>query len=57
MAGAIRNTVKILGLPLDEAIRMGYLYPAEYLGLAKSQGQISVDSRADRVLLNDGLKH
>ncbi|MPY21007.1 N-acetylglucosamine-6-phosphate deacetylase [Shewanella psychropiezotolerans] len=56
MAGAIRNTVKMLGLPLDEAIRMGSLYPAEYLGLAKRQGQISVGSRADLVLLNDELK-
>lgn len=56
MAGAIRNTVNMLGLPLDEAIRMGSLYPAEYLGLAKRQGQISVGSRADLVLLNDELK-
>ncbi|QFU21799.1 N-acetylglucosamine-6-phosphate deacetylase [Shewanella eurypsychrophilus] len=56
MAGAVRNTVKMLGLPLDEAIRMGSLYPAEYLGLAKRQGQISVGSRADLVLLNDDLK-
>ena len=56
MAGAVRNTVNLLGLPLDEAIRMGSLYPAEYLGLAKSQGQISVGSRADLVLLDGELK-
>ena len=56
MAGAVRNTVKMLGLPLDEAIRMGSLYPAEYLGLAERQKQISVGSRADLVLLNDDLK-
>ncbi|AQS37516.1 N-acetylglucosamine 6-phosphate deacetylase [Shewanella psychrophila] len=56
MAGAVRNTVSMLGLPLDEAIRMGSLYPAEYLGLAERQGQVSVGSRADLVLLDGELK-
>lgn len=56
MAGAVKNTVSMLGLPLDEAIRMGSLYPAEYLGLQKKQGQLSVGSRADLVLLNEHVK-
>lgn len=56
MAGAVKNTVNMLGLSLEEAIRMGSLYPAEYLGLSGKQGQISIGSRADLVLLNDELQ-
>ncbi|WP_076407857.1 N-acetylglucosamine-6-phosphate deacetylase [Shewanella sp. UCD-KL12] len=56
MAGAVKNTVNMLGLSLEEAIRMGSLYPAEYLGLSGKQGQISIGSRADLVLLNDALQ-
>ena len=56
MASAVRNTVNMLGLSLDEAIRMGSLYPAQFLGVAKHQGQISVGSRADFVLLNHDIQ-
>src|SRR5690606_24653740 len=31
MAGAVRNTVRLLGLPLEEAARMASRYPAEFL--------------------------
>lgn len=52
MAGAVRNTVNMLGIDLGEAIRMGSLYPAQFLNLDKRQGQLSVGSRADFSLLN-----
>jgi len=56
MAGAVRNTVNMLGIDLDEAIRMGSLYPAQFLNIDKSQGQLSVGSRADFSLLNHHIK-
>ncbi|ABV35824.1 N-acetylglucosamine-6-phosphate deacetylase [Shewanella sediminis HAW-EB3] len=56
MAGAVRNTVNMLGIDLDEAIRMGSLYPAQFLNLEKRQGQLSVGSRADFSLLNHHIK-
>ncbi|RTR34613.1 N-acetylglucosamine-6-phosphate deacetylase [Shewanella atlantica] len=52
MAGAVRNTVNMLGIDLDEAIRMGSLYPAQFLNLEKRQGLLSVGCRADLILLN-----
>ncbi len=55
MAGAVRNTVNMLGLNLDEAIRMGSLYPAQFLGLAEQQGQLTLGTRADFTLLNNDI--
>ncbi len=55
MAGAVRNTVNMLGLSLDEAVRMASLYPAEFLGLDKQQGVLTPGSRADFVLLNNDI--
>jgi N-acetylglucosamine-6-phosphate deacetylase len=49
MAGAVRNTVATLGLPLDEAARMAAQYPAEFLGLARTRGRIAQGWRADLV--------
>ncbi|WP_394146780.1 N-acetylglucosamine-6-phosphate deacetylase [Shewanella atlantica] len=56
MAGAVRNTVNMLGVDLGEAIRMGSLYPAQFLNLDKRQGQLSTGSRADLVLLNQDIR-
>ena len=52
MAGAVRNTVHLLGLPLDEACRMAAQYPAEFLGLGGELGRIAPGYRADLVLLD-----
>ena len=52
MAGAVRNAVDLLGLPLDEAARMASSYPADFLGLAASHGRIAVGCRADLVALD-----
>ena len=41
MAGAVRNTVQRLGLPLEEACRMASTYPAEFLGLGGELGRIA----------------
>ena len=55
MATAVRNCVRLLGLPLDEAARMASTYPAEFLGLGGRYGRIAPGRRADLVLLDDAL--
>ena len=56
MASAVRNTVHLLGLPLDEACRMAAQYPAEFLGLGNTLGRIAPGYRADLVLLDAEVK-
>ncbi|BDQ65191.1 N-acetylglucosamine-6-phosphate deacetylase [Shewanella xiamenensis] len=56
MATAVENCVKMLGLPLGEALRMASLYPAEFLGIAESVGRLVVGQRADLVLLDNQHK-
>jgi len=53
MASAVRNAVQLLGLPLEEAVRMASTYPAEFLGLGESHGRIAPGYRADLVVLDD----
>ena len=52
MAGAVRNTVEMLGLPLDEAVRMASTYPADFLGLSDSHGRIAPGYCADLVVMD-----
>ena len=56
MASAVRNTVGLLGLPLEEACRMASRYPAEFLGLGGELGRIAPGYRADLVLLDPGMQ-
>ena len=56
MASAVRNTVRRLGLPLEEALRMASLYPAAFLGLERRLGRIAPGFNADLVLLDDDLE-
>lgn len=56
MATAVRNTVRRLGLPLDEACRMASAYPAEFLGLGHELGRIAPGYRADLVTLDEDLQ-
>jgi N-acetylglucosamine-6-phosphate deacetylase len=56
MAAAVRNTVQLLGLSLDEAVRMASTYPAEFLGLGDSHGRIAPGYRADLVLMDDDYR-
>lgn len=55
MAGAVRNTVERLGLPVEEALRMASLYPAQFLGLDQRIGRIAPDYDADLVLVDDDM--
>jgi N-acetylglucosamine-6-phosphate deacetylase len=54
MAGAVRNSVKLLGLPLPDAVRMASSAPAEFLKSGDS-GRIAPGQRANLVLADDGL--
>jgi N-acetylglucosamine-6-phosphate deacetylase len=56
MAGAVRNAVEMLGLPLDEAVRMASTYPADFLGLGASHGRIAVGYQADLVVMDDDYR-
>ena len=56
MATAVRNAVRRLGLPLEEALRMASLYPAAFLGLEQRLGRIAPGFDADLVLLDQELE-
>ena len=56
MASAVRNSVQLLGLPLDEACRMAAQYPAEFLGIGGERGRIAAGYRADLVLLDEEVR-
>ncbi len=55
MAGAVRNCVHRLGVPLDEALRMAATYPAAFLGLDGELGRIAPGYRASLTLLDSAL--
>lgn len=52
MMGAVNNSVNLLGLSLDEALRMAALYPAQFIGHQAQRGQLSIGAKADLVLLD-----
>ncbi len=56
MATAVRNSVRLLGLPLDEAARMASTYPADFLGLGKTHGRIAAGYAADLVVMCNDLQ-
>lgn len=49
MAGAVRNAVRMLDVPLPDALRMASRNPAEFLGLGGRLGRIAAGYRADLV--------
>jgi len=58
MASAVKNTHFGLKISLDEALRMGSLYPAQYLYPTVTElirGELTVGKQADMVILNDDL--
>lgn len=52
MMSAVNNAVAMLDVSPYEAMKMASLYPAEFLGIAKSRGQIHIGACADFTLLS-----
>ncbi len=56
MASAVRNCVAMLDIPLEEALRMASLYPAQFLAIDDKYGKIAPGYQASLTLLNQQLK-
>jgi len=56
MIDAVTYVHRTLGLPLEEALRMASLYPAQALGVAAERGALKPGLRADLVHLTDELE-
>ena len=56
MIDAVTYVHRTLGLPLEEALRMASLYPAEVLGISAERGSLGHGMRADLVHLGDDLR-
>jgi N-acetylglucosamine-6-phosphate deacetylase len=54
MASAVRNCVRMLGVPLERALQFASRHPAEFLGLGQSLGQLKPGYRADMVAFDPG---
>jgi N-acetylglucosamine-6-phosphate deacetylase len=55
MASAVRNAVRLAGIPLEDALRAASLTPARFLGLNDERGALLPGSRADIVALDSEL--
>ncbi|MBZ9818338.1 N-acetylglucosamine-6-phosphate deacetylase [Mesorhizobium sp. CA4] len=55
MISAVRYVHRVVGLGLDEALRMASLYPAEAIGQAHRLGRFANGTAADIVGLSEGL--
>ncbi len=55
MSGAVRNAAKLLEASPNEALRMGSLTPAAFLGVQNERGRVAPGYRADLVLLDDNM--
>jgi len=55
MASAVRNAVSMLGVDLEQSLRMASRYPAEFLRLGHELGRIAPGYRANLALLDDQL--
>ena len=49
MATAVRNCVRLLGVPLPDALRFASAHPAAFLGLERTLGKLAPGYRADLV--------
>ena len=56
MAGAVRNAVTRLGLPVEAAAALASASPAAFLGLEHDRGRLAVGRRADWVRLDAALR-
>ena len=52
MAAAVRNCVRLLNVPLEDALRFATVHPASFLGLEHRLGRLAAGCRADMVALD-----
>src|SRR5207244_4218380 len=52
MASAVRNAMRLLDLPLSDALRLASPAPAVFLGVADRLGRLAAGYRADLVALD-----
>lgn len=52
MMTAVNNAKDMFGIPISDALNMASLYPAEFLGIASSRGQLTIGANADLTLLS-----
>ena len=55
MASAVRNAVRLVNVPLEDALRAASLTPARFLGLDNERGILVPNARADLVALTQEL--
>jgi N-acetylglucosamine-6-phosphate deacetylase len=56
MATAVRNAVELLEVPLETAVRMASMHPANFLGLGGELGRIAPGYRASFVVADDDIR-
>ncbi|MCV3239463.1 N-acetylglucosamine-6-phosphate deacetylase [Mesorhizobium sp. ZC-5] len=56
MISAVRFMHRTIGIPLDEALRMASLYPAQAMGVGSRHGRLGKGSAANFVHLSSGLE-
>jgi N-acetylglucosamine-6-phosphate deacetylase len=56
MATAVRNTVEMLEVPIEQAARMASTYPAQFLRLGEELGRIAPGYRANLTAVDEGLR-
>ena len=52
---AIYNMVQMVGVPLEDAVRMATLNPARAIGLERKKGSIEIGKDADLVVFDEKL--
>jgi N-acetylglucosamine-6-phosphate deacetylase len=53
MAAAVKNCVRLLGVPLPDALRFASTHPATFLGLGQTLGRLASGYRADLVAFDE----
>lgn len=55
MIEAVKNTISMLDMSLEESLRMASLYPAQFLGMDNQLGRIKSGYQASLIALDDDL--
>jgi len=56
MSGDVRNIVNLVGLPLQDAVKMATINPARRIGFGDRKGSLEAGKDADLVIVNEDVK-